>query len=307
MEKKTNVYFMVGIPGSGKSTYVANLKKDYEKEGKPLDVHSSDDMRDEGIEESVLFDTLHKRIEDSIDAGHDCVYDATNLNRKRRIHAVRLFRKHKCNVICVCMLTPFGICKEQNKKRKEERIVPEHVLERMVRNFDIPMKEEGFKSVIFIKRETDGKFFDSISEMNEISHDNPHHSNTIGNHMLEAEKYIRDNYSDDKDYVSIMTAARYHDCGKPFTKTFVNTKGETTETAHYYGHDGASAYLFITEIAPMLFGIDTLYVTELINWHMRPFLAWKKSENAFWRDKKLLGDRKLNALLKVHEADVNAH
>ena len=309
MNNVTKMYMLVGIPGSGKSTYAIKLKEKYRKDNKNINIFSSDDMRDEGIEENVLFDTLHNSVFKSLEEGVDCVYDATNLNRKRRMNFLRLLKNYKCKKICVCKLTPFETCMERNEKRRAERIVPEYAMHRMLKNFEIPMMEEGFNEVLYVREKSDGRFFHSIDKMNDISHDNPHHSNTIGHHMLEASKYIDENYAEDRDYINIKIAARYHDIGKPFTKGFINTKGEKTETAHYYGHDNVSAYFFITEIADYINEkhFDEIMVTELINWHMRPFLAWKRSEKSYWKDKKFLGERKMNALLKVHEADLHAH
>ena len=76
---------LVGLPGSGKSTYAGKLKK----EG--VIIHSSDrvreelgDVNDQSKNEEV-FRILHKRIKDDLKSGKSVAYDATNLNRKRRI------------------------------------------------------------------------------------------------------------------------------------------------------------------------------------------------------------------------------
>lgn len=77
---------LVGLPGSGKSTYAAEYKE------KGYHVHSSDQIREElyhDIQDQThndkVFQTLHKRIKDDLKRGISCVYDATNLAMKRRI------------------------------------------------------------------------------------------------------------------------------------------------------------------------------------------------------------------------------
>ena len=48
-------------------------------------------------------------------------------------------------------------------------------------------------------------------------------------------------------------------------------------------------------------------VTNMIYYHMHPYLAWKQSEKAKERDKKLLGEKMFNDIMLLHEADLAAH
>ena len=105
---------------------------------------------------------------------------------------------------------------------------------------------------------------------------------------------------------------RYHDTGKLYTKEFRNYRGEPTETAHFYGHENYSAYLYLTE---MCCGRDVsgeefrtiLYETSLINCHMRPLNVWKGSASAKEKDLKLFGKPFMEDLEAVHRADRAAH
>lgn len=83
---------LMGISGSGKSTYAKALEKNC-----GYKVFSSDVLREElfGNENdqthnSEVFEELHRRILKALDAGENCVYDATNLNRKRRLQIYAL-------------------------------------------------------------------------------------------------------------------------------------------------------------------------------------------------------------------------
>ena len=101
----------------------------------------------------------------------------------------------------------------------------------------------------------------------------------------------------------IRYAALLHDEGKVFTQIFKNNKGEITKQAHYYNHEKISSYdsLFY-EIC-----CNKLYVATLIRWHMRPYLAWKQSEKAIYKDRKLFGGNLFNDICLLHEADKEAH
>ena len=75
------VIFLVGLPGSGKSTYAGYLAKSGYK------VFSSDAFREAtGITNSaVVFKNLCRSIKQAVRDGHDCVLDATNLVADKRI------------------------------------------------------------------------------------------------------------------------------------------------------------------------------------------------------------------------------
>ena len=95
---------LMGISSSGKSTLAQTMaaKCNYK-------VFSSDALREElfGDENdqthnSEVFEELHRRILKALDAGENCVYDATNLNRKRRIQFLERLKKYENIYSKVC-------------------------------------------------------------------------------------------------------------------------------------------------------------------------------------------------------------
>lgn len=111
----------------------------------------------------------------------------------------------------------------------------------------------------------------------------------------------------------VQIAAAYHDCGKFFTKKFENSKGVPTESAHYYGHENYGTYLFLLDAYQgnerwKYGGFEkTLYIAQLINWHMRPFEAWGVLEEPKDADRKLLGEQMISDIINLHAADAQAH
>lgn len=82
-EKKPTFYMMVGVPGSGKTTYARQIPN--------TTVLSSDDIRAEigadGGDKKMhkqVFDILNERTKEALSVGNDVVYDATNLRHARR-------------------------------------------------------------------------------------------------------------------------------------------------------------------------------------------------------------------------------
>lgn len=300
---KPTFFMLVGLPYSGKSYHAEKLKEAYDAV-----IHSSDSIRAEllgNVEDqsnnALVFDTLHERIISDLINGKNVVCDATNINYKRRMDTLQRLRKIECKKVCVFMATPFDICVIRSKYR--ERVVPFDVLERMYRNIWIPNTYEGWDRVELVypgnfeTRDVNELFYGSFG-LNHITHDNPHHIHTIGYHCL-ATRTLLNNESD-----VLQESAILHDIGKPFTKSFVNSKGEITEIAHYYDHQHVSAYDSLFYANPEL---DRVYIAAVIQWHMRPYeLERTESDKAVSKFRKLVGEELYTDIMKLHLADIHA-
>ena len=313
-------YMTVGLPASGKST-LAEIYKD------KLDVivHSSDAIRAElgdindQSKNTDVFQILHQRIKDDLKDGKNVVYDATNLSRKRRIAFLNELCTIPCEKICVLFATPYELCLARNFAR--DRQVPEDVMTRMYKNFETPWFCEGWDYIQIVwadyKKITDCtySYLADLDKYCSIPHDNPNHTLSIGEHMLKASSYYETNFCEiSEDYSNIDNklnlAILMHDCGKPDTKAFLNSKGEPSSTAHYYQHHCIGSYkalFYLKEIHPNWTDEDILYISLLINLHMRPFLVWRESEQAKEKDVMLFGNKIINDVSILHECDVAAH
>lgn len=299
---------LIGLPGSGKSFYAGHQFNTITVSSDAIREELFGDVNEQGKNNEV-FITMFNRATAALKEDKDVVYDATNISRKRRINLIKEIKKAVKKPIKVCgklIATSVKQCLENNIKR--ERKVPEEVIFRMLKNFDIPMMNEGFNSidVVYPFDEMRKYSIKEYLEINDIPHDNPHHSSSVREHMENALAYYHENYQ----HSSILEeAALLHDIGKFMTKTFVNSKGETTSVAHYYQHDKVGGYLslFIDSKCAMP---DILYRSMLICYHMDPYFGnanitkeeamkklWDKFEsNLFVED-----------LWTLHCCDVEAH
>lgn len=308
---KPTFYMTVGLPASGKSTW-AEINKDK----LTAVLHSSDAIREElgnindQSNNAEVFELLHRRAKEDLRAGKNVIYDATNLNRKRRVAFLNELKSISCNKVCVLFATPYELCVARNFTR--DRQVPEEVLSRMYRSFNTPTKYEGFDSVQIIYADYshllgfEFNFKTSMRKWRKIDHDNPHHSLTIGAHMLKAASYMRDKTQDTK----LFASAVLHDCGKNACKSFYDSKGNLTSIAHYYNHEHVSAYLslfYLINMYPTWTDEDILYVSLLIDLHMKPYLAYKQSDKSMLKDRQLFGDKFIDEVFILHECDEAAH
>ena len=190
---------LVGLPGSGKS-YLANKMKDQREN---YHVFSSDEIRAElnGSEDSqekneVIFATLHNRVKQCLKENSGkratIIYDACNISWKRRKAFLNEISHIKCDKTCFLVYTPYEKCLENNKQRAENggRFVPEHVIERMYKNFFVPYFYEGWDHIIVVRNDTNkeapklGELFYGENGLCKIPHDNHHHSLSVGDHSI---------------------------------------------------------------------------------------------------------------------------
>ena len=299
---------MCGLSGSGKSTVAKELAAKYN-----ATIFSSDALREElfgDVNEQKhnqeLFAELHRRIKECLRHGKSAIYDACNLNYKKRMAFLAELKNIQCSRICVLVATPYEECLKRNAAR--DRKVPEYVIERQYRQFDVPCQYyEGWGrvDVVFpegLKRRRAIDFLDSV---NNFSQDNPHHALTLGGHCNATWEYLWDKYGElNRRSAVLMRAGALHDCGKCFTKTFTNSKGEPTDVAHYYNHEHTGSY------DSLFYGPEeqALDVAVLIRWHMMPYV-WEKDNNGKLHSKyrRLWGEWLYEDIMRLHEADKAAH
>lgn len=297
---------LCGIPGAGKSKFADYLSYD-----KGYTVHSSDKIREElgdindQSRNDEVFKILHSRIKNDLKSGKSVIYDACQVKRKDRVSFLNEIKNIECTKICVLIATPWEICLAQNYSR--DRQVPEEVLLRFYRNFQMPCEHEGF-DIVFVHYNKEeycnyyGGIGHYINSLTDFSQDNYHHTLSLGEHMLFAGRYLcSKNYSALDD---IVLAAFSHDIGKPKTKSFINGKGETTKDAHYFSHHNVGAYDSLFYEYPT--GANKSYIALLIELHMRPYLEWKQSAKAKNKDLRLFGEDIIHDVMLINEADLNA-
>ena len=140
----------VGLPGSGKSTYLARLG---------VNAISSDEIRrlitDDPLDQSMngrIFATVCYLVRQRMAAGRPVTYvDATYLTPWERKPYLQLAQRYGSKLEALFFDVPLETCMARNQTR--ERIVPEEAIRKMARRLVPPSKKEGFTRVTTIKPE----------------------------------------------------------------------------------------------------------------------------------------------------------
>ena len=324
---------MVGLAGSGKSTLANKLKEKYANiysesddfgRSNVVDIISSDAIRGELLgdendqsKNDLVFKEVHKRVRKSLKEHHHVIIDATNINVKSRKSILECLscltneERRQYRVVAYVVSTPIALCYKQNASR--DRKVPEFVIEKQLKKFEIPFYEEGFDNIFIEGWE---KYYNKehlldkslapeatlnsietiIKAMDGVSQKNSHHKYDLGTHCRKSAEEVEKRTNNPVLY----RAALIHDIGKLYTG---EPKEDGSGDYRYYSHHNVGTYYLLSNLDLFAFNDwkDTMDVLFYVNFHMAPFFMESDKSKEKW--KKIFGKEKFDNLFLFNKCD----
>ena len=147
------VYVLVGVPGSGKSTWIHNqiwalgltvvstdvlVEQEAWRQGKTYN-----DVFDEYMPTAV--ELMAEQVVRAREAGHDIIWDQTSTTVASRARKFRMLPDYEH--IAVVFPTPKADELAARLASRPGKIIPDHVVSNMIDQFEQPTLEEGFDEI----------------------------------------------------------------------------------------------------------------------------------------------------------------
>lgn len=154
--KRPKVYILIGVPASGKSTWIANQPFDWnntvvastdnyiERKAKELKSTYSDVFSDH-ISQATNY--MLKTVMDAFENNLNVVWDQTNTSVSVRKRKLKMIPDNYIK-IAVVFKTPEQNELQRRLSSRPGKNIPSDVLRRMISDFTIPTKSEGFDEII---------------------------------------------------------------------------------------------------------------------------------------------------------------
>lgn len=276
---------LIGLPGSGKSTFARDLAES------PDWVHLSSDAIarshsafDESIDYQKVFAEMYRQTAAALSSGKNVIYDATNLTSKRRRSFLNRIKPHQAETEALVFLTPYPILKERNQKRPDSERVPEFVLERYIRSFQFPKPDEPFDKVTVVSnpslatdrvipideiRQTFLKpeiSYQEILDLYQMFQETKPLLNleSITKQIYKVFTETRKEVSDPEEFELLTWVALLHGIGKAYVR-----KNLPLEEDNFYGYEHVAMYLSYPILSSLQFSDSFIFeVLILIDEHV---------------------------------------
>lgn len=146
-------YQLIGVPASGKSTWVSNQDWALGLTIVSTDAFVEDYARTQGKTYSEVFtdymptavNLMAEQVVRARELGHTVIWDQTSTTVASRAKKFRMLPDYEH--IAVVFQTPIEEEHQRRLATRPGKVIPEAVLFDMVWNFEMPTEEEGFKEI----------------------------------------------------------------------------------------------------------------------------------------------------------------
>jgi len=149
-------YQLIGVPGSGKSTWIKNQKWALGLTIVSTDVFVEEYARSVGKTYSEVFteympkavDLMVEQVVNARKLGHDIIWDQTSTTIASRTRKFNMLPDYEH--IAVVFATPEKAELERRLASRPGKEIPADVIEQMIDGFEMPTEDEGFTEIWYV-------------------------------------------------------------------------------------------------------------------------------------------------------------
>lgn len=151
-------YILIGVPGSGKSTWIAKQPFDWNNTViASTDNYVDRQAKQQGKTYSEIFkDTMPDAVRDmaqtvvaAVKNKNDIVWDQTSTTKNTRWKKIRMLPP-SYKVIGVVFKTPAQEELQRRLASRPGKTIPDHVMQSMMNGWEEPTEDEGFDKIIYV-------------------------------------------------------------------------------------------------------------------------------------------------------------
>jgi predicted kinase len=147
------LYVLVGVPASGKSTWISDQIWTLGLTIVSTDAFVEDYARLQGKTYSEVFDEymptavelMTEQVVRARELNHDIIWDQTSTTIATRAKKLRMLPDYYA--IAIVFRTPDRATLDERLNSRAGKLVPSHVVDGMINNWEEPTEDEGFKEI----------------------------------------------------------------------------------------------------------------------------------------------------------------
>lgn len=149
------LYMLIGVPGSGKSTWISEIQLAYNDSviGTDFVIDEIAELYDMTYTEAfplaikLAEHIMYQELKDAIEGGDNIFWDQTNISKKARAEKLAKIPSNYRKVAVYCK-TPDDL--DDRLASRPGKTIPPHIIDGMVEMVEKPTLDEGFDEIIEI-------------------------------------------------------------------------------------------------------------------------------------------------------------